>query len=65
MALANPMAAVLTGALMLRALGHPGAAGRLEQAVTTVIAGGPTTEDIGGASGTIEVARALEEAVGS
>lgn len=62
--LANPMAAVLSGALMLRALGHPGAAGRLERAVTTVIAGGPTTEDIGGTAGTAEVARALEQAVG-
>ena len=59
------MAAVLSGALMLRALGHPGAAGRMERAVTTVIAGGPTTVDIGGGAGTAEVARALEEAVGS
>lgn len=62
---ANPMATVLTGALMLRALGHPGSAGRLEEAVTTVISGGPTTEDIGGTASTTEVARALEEAVGS
>jgi 3-isopropylmalate dehydrogenase len=58
---ANPMATVLTGALMLRALGHPGPAETLEQAVTTVIAEGPTTEDIGGAAGTTEVANALAE----
>ena len=60
---ANPMASTLTGALMLRALGHPGPAENLERAVTTVIAGGPTTEDIGGTSGTTEVASALEEAL--
>lgn len=60
---ANPMAAVLSGALMLRTLGHPGPAERLERAVATVIAGGPTTEDIGGSAGTAEVARAMEESL--
>ena len=60
---ANPMATALTGALMLRSLGHPGPAKNLEQAVTAVVSGGPTTEDIGGTSGTIEVAGALEDAL--
>ena len=60
---ANPMAAVLTGGLMLEALGFPAAAGRLERAVRSVLAEGPTTPDIGGSSGTREVARALLQAV--
>jgi 3-isopropylmalate dehydrogenase len=62
---ANPMAAVLTGALMLESLGFPGAAARLDRAVRTVLAEGPTTPDIGGTSGTREVAQALLQAVAS
>ncbi len=61
--LANPMAAVLTGALMLRSLGHDVAAGRLETAVSVVIAAGPTTPDIGGTAGTAEVAKAIRAAL--
>jgi 3-isopropylmalate dehydrogenase len=60
---ANPMAMVLTGALLLRSLGHEPAGLRLERAVQLVLEDGPTTGDIGGTSGTREVARALEEAV--
>jgi len=60
---ANPVATVLTGALMLEQLGHPAAARRLEAAVKTVIAEGPCTPDIGGKSGTREVARAIQEAL--
>jgi 3-isopropylmalate dehydrogenase len=60
---ANPIAAVLTGALMLESLGHPGTARRLERAVVAVLADGPATPDIGGNSGTREVGRALEEAL--
>ena len=62
---ANPMAAVLTGALMLESLGFPGAAARLDRAVRTVLADGPTTPDIGGSSGTREVARAMLQAIPS
>jgi 3-isopropylmalate dehydrogenase len=61
---ANPMAAVLTGALMLESLGFPAAALRLDRAVRAVLADGPTTPDIGGTSGTQEVAQAIREAVG-
>lgn len=60
---ANPMATVLTGALMLGALGHPATAARLEKAVAAVVADGPTTQDIGGKAGTVEVARAIGEAL--
>jgi 3-isopropylmalate dehydrogenase len=60
---ANPMATVLTGALLLEELGHRSTAERLERSVELVVADGPTTPDIGGTSGTREVARALEEAL--
>jgi len=60
---ANPMATVLTGALMLDNLGHPQAARRLEAAVATVLEAGPTTRDLGGAAGTREVARSLGQAL--
>ena len=56
---ANPMAAVLTGGLMLESLGFPDAALRLDRAVRVVLAEGPTTPDIGGTSGTREVAQAI------
>jgi len=61
---ANPMATVLTGALMLESLGHPDAARALEAAVRTVVAQGPVTPDIGGSGSTTEVAGALLSALG-
>jgi 3-isopropylmalate dehydrogenase len=59
---ANPMATVLTGALMLDQLGCPAAARALERAVERVVAEGPLTPDLGGRGTTTEVARALEAA---
>ena len=56
---ANPVAAVLTGALMLEQLGHPEAARDLEGAVRAAIAGGARTPDIGGKATTKEVAAAI------
>ena len=53
---ANPVAAVLTGALMLEQLGHPEAARDLERAVRAAIAGGARTPDIGGKASTTDVA---------
>jgi 3-isopropylmalate dehydrogenase len=56
---ANPMAAVLTGALMLEQLGHPEAARDLERAVKETLAKGVRTPDIGGKATTKEVAAAV------
>jgi len=56
---ANPMAAVLTGALMLEQLGHPEAARDLERAVKETLAAGVRTPDIGGKATTKEVAAAV------
>jgi len=59
---ANPTAMILSGALMLRHLGHPGEADRLESAVRDVIADGTsTTYDLGGSAGTAAFADAIIE----
>ncbi|MEK6720265.1 MAG: isocitrate dehydrogenase (NAD(+)) [Chloroflexota bacterium] len=57
---ANPTALMLSGALMLRHLGHPDVAERVETAVRDVIAEGRTiTYDLGGTAGTSEFADAI------
>ena len=60
---ANPVAAILTGALMLEQLGHADAARDLERAVREAIAAGVRTPDIGGNATTTEVARAIAQAL--
>jgi 3-isopropylmalate dehydrogenase len=60
---ANPMAAVLTAALMLEYLGHPAEAGILERAVDEALAEGATTPDLGGALGTDAAGDWLADAV--
>jgi isocitrate dehydrogenase (NAD+) len=63
---ANPTALILSGALMLRHLGHPEAATRVESALRDVIAEGrATTYDLGGPAGTSEFADAIIERLGS
>ena len=56
---ANPMAAILTGALMFEQLGHPDASRALERAVRKALAAGARTPDVGGTTTT----RAAAEAV--
>lgn len=58
---ANPVAAVLTGALMFEQLGHPDAARDLERAVKETLAAGVRTPDLGGNAGTRDVAAAITE----
>ena len=58
---ANPMAAILTGALMLERLGHAGAARAIERAVRDALAAGVRTPDIGGATSTSAAAVAVLE----
>jgi 3-isopropylmalate dehydrogenase len=53
---ANPIAACLSAAMMLRySLGAPGAAGRIEAAVAAVLDAGHRTRDLGGSLGTREM----------
>jgi 3-isopropylmalate dehydrogenase len=62
---ANPLAAILTGAMMLRELGHPEAADAVERAVRAALAARVTTPDLGGTAGTREVAAWVAEQVAS
>src|SRR2546425_1172859 len=61
--IANPMAAVLTGALMFEQLAHPEAARDLERAVIETLAAGVRTPDIGGTATTADVAQAIVRAL--
>jgi isocitrate dehydrogenase (NAD+) len=58
--LANPIALVLSGALMLEHLGEKDAARRVREAVTAVLGEGlHLTRDLGGTAGTTEIAEAI------
>jgi isocitrate dehydrogenase (NAD+) len=58
--LANPMALILSGALMLDHVGEHDAANRVRQAVRAVLAEGrKLTRDLGGTAGTTEIAEAI------
>jgi 3-isopropylmalate dehydrogenase len=61
--IANPMAAALSGALMLESLGLARAAAALERAVVATIAAGVRTRDIGGSATTASVAATITDAV--
>jgi tartrate dehydrogenase/decarboxylase / D-malate dehydrogenase len=62
--IANPMAQLLSGALMLRHLGAEQAADRLEGAVRQALRDpGARTPDIGGAATTLEAADAVKSAL--
>jgi isocitrate dehydrogenase (NAD+) len=58
---ANPTALILSGALMLRHLGYPADADRVERAVRDLIAEGTSTYDLGGSAGTSQFADAIVE----
>jgi 3-isopropylmalate dehydrogenase len=60
---ANPFAAILTGAMMVRELRHREAAEALESSVRAALAAGVTTPDLGGKGGTREVAAWVAEHV--
>jgi len=57
--IANPSAVILSGVMMLRHLGHPGAADKVERAITALIGRGEVTHDLGGNLGTEEFAEAI------
>ena len=62
--IANPIAAIWAGALMLDHLGEKEAHDRIVGAIERVLASGsPRTPDLGGSATTDEVARAIREAV--
>ena len=62
---ANPIAQIWSGALMLEHLGEAEAAAAITTAIEQLLAeGGPRTRDLGGNAGTVEVGQALAEVVG-
>ena len=62
---ANPIAAIWSGALMLEHLGHAQAAADVVRGIERVIVEGPHTPDIKGRASTAEVGAAVAEAVRS
>jgi isocitrate dehydrogenase (NAD+) len=63
--LANPMALILSSAMMLDHLGEEDAARRVRAAVHVVLAEGKKlTRDLGGTAGTTEIAEAIASRVG-
>jgi 3-isopropylmalate dehydrogenase len=63
--LANPMAAILSAALLLEHGGATEAAHRVDRAVTAAIAAGVRTPDLGGEHGTADVGRWIAERIGA
>ncbi len=64
--LANPMALILSGALMLDHLGEHAAANRVREALNAVLLEGRVlTRDLGGTAGTTEIAEAIAKQVQS
>jgi tartrate dehydrogenase/decarboxylase / D-malate dehydrogenase len=61
--IANPLATIWTGALMLEHLGHPKAAADIMRAIEQVIIDGPHTPDMKGKSSTSQVGTAVAEAI--
>jgi tartrate dehydrogenase/decarboxylase/D-malate dehydrogenase len=62
--IANPIAQIWTGAMLLEHLGHAAAAHAIVRAIETVVADGKTvTRDLGGKASTGEVGAALESLV--
>lgn len=60
---ANPLAAILSTALMLRYLGEAAAADAIDRAVEAVVADGPRTGDLGGKAKTADVTAAVIDAL--
>jgi tartrate dehydrogenase/decarboxylase/D-malate dehydrogenase len=67
--IANPIGQVWSGALMLEHLGHPEAAAAILAAIEAVLQAGPAhaplTRDIGGSASTVDLGRAIAEAISS
>jgi len=61
--IANPIATIWSGALMLEHLGHPEAAADVVRAIERVIIDGPHTPDMKGKASTAEVGAAVAEVI--
>jgi tartrate dehydrogenase/decarboxylase/D-malate dehydrogenase len=61
--IANPVGQIWSGAMMLEHLGHKAAAASVLRAVETVLREGPRTRDMGGKASTVELGKAVVEAL--
>jgi len=61
--IANPIGQIWSGAMMLEHLGHKDAADAIVGAIERVLADGPRTRDLGGTAGTVEVGKAIADAL--
>jgi tartrate dehydrogenase/decarboxylase/D-malate dehydrogenase len=61
--IANPIAQIWSGAMMLEHLGAPEAGAAIVRAIEHVLVNGPRTRDIGGTANTVEVGTAIAAAV--
>lgn len=61
--IANPIGQIWCGAMMLDHLGHRDAHDAIVEAIGHVTAAGPRTPDMGGEAGTVDVGRAIAEAL--
>jgi tartrate dehydrogenase/decarboxylase/D-malate dehydrogenase len=61
--IANPIATIWSGAMMLEHLGHADAAADVMKAIERVIVEGPRTRDMGGTASTRDVGAAVADAL--
>lgn len=61
--IANPIGQIWSGAMMLEHLGHKAAGDAIVSAIEKVLVDGPRTPDMGGTAKTIDVGRAIAEAL--
>jgi len=61
--IANPIAMIWSGAMMLDFLGHTAAHDAMVKAIETVLVEGPRTPDMGGSANTTEVGKAVAETI--
>jgi len=61
--IANPIGQIWCGAMMLEHLGHPDAAAAVMRGIERALAEGPRTPDLGGKATTVELGKAVAEAM--
>jgi tartrate dehydrogenase/decarboxylase/D-malate dehydrogenase len=61
--IANPVGQIWSGAMMLEHLGHKAASAAMLRAIETVVREGPRTRDMGGKASTVELGKAVVEAL--
>ncbi len=61
--IANPIGQIWSGAMMLEHLGHPQAASAIVAAIEKVLKEGPRTRDMGGTANTVDVGKAIAQAL--